>query len=248
MKILSHIIAVLAGSLIVTGNLQAASQPVKAETQSFSLKTGASRIIYRPGSAGASLSVANPQSFPMLVQSQVLMENQTDAAPFVVTPPLFRLDAQQQNRLRVVSTGNVAQGDRESLYWLCMTGIPPSVDQEWSRERMKQSEAKVLVQVRVKSCIKLLVRPAALKGSVTEAAASLTWQRQGNQLRAHNATPYYANLKKIAVGNQPMNTPGFIAPFSSKTFPLMPGASGDVRWAVITDNGGESREYRASLK
>lgn len=41
----------------------------------------------------------------MLVQSEVLAENQKDPAPFVVTPPLFRLDALQSSRLRIVRTG-----------------------------------------------------------------------------------------------------------------------------------------------
>lgn len=62
-------------------------------------------MIYNLDSSGASLTVMNDLDYPMLVQSEVLAENQKDPAPFVVTPPLFRLDALQSSRLRIVRTG-----------------------------------------------------------------------------------------------------------------------------------------------
>ncbi|NPE97657.1 Dr fimbrial biogenesis chaperone DraB, partial [Escherichia coli] len=68
------------------------------------------------------------QDYPMLVQSEVLSEDQKSPAPFVVTPPLFRLDGQQSSRLRIVRTGGEFPSDRESLQWICVKGIPPKED------------------------------------------------------------------------------------------------------------------------
>jgi len=45
-------------------------------------------------------------------------------APFLITPPLFRLDAKEDNVLRVVRTGGNLPGDRESLYWLNIKPFP----------------------------------------------------------------------------------------------------------------------------
>ncbi|MDI8993129.1 fimbria/pilus periplasmic chaperone, partial [Salmonella enterica subsp. enterica serovar Anatum] len=39
-------------------------------------------------------------------------------APFMVTPPLFRLNGGQKNVLRIIRTGGNLPEDRESLYWL----------------------------------------------------------------------------------------------------------------------------------
>ncbi|WP_321572942.1 fimbria/pilus periplasmic chaperone, partial [Hafnia paralvei] len=65
-------------------------------TQPFTVKIGASRVIYGLTSSGESIGVSNLQDYPMLIQSTVLGEDKKTKAPFVVTPPLFRLDGQQQ--------------------------------------------------------------------------------------------------------------------------------------------------------
>ncbi|WP_339735666.1 fimbria/pilus periplasmic chaperone, partial [Aeromonas sp. HMWF014] len=83
----------------------AAEVPVETSTQPFELKLGASRLIYNPAANGATIAVHNQQNYPMLVRSQVFAEDKTTPAPFLVTPPLFRLDGQQRSRLRVVHTG-----------------------------------------------------------------------------------------------------------------------------------------------
>ncbi|EFH9501128.1 chaperone protein AfaB, partial [Escherichia coli] len=40
----------------------------------------------------------------------------------------------------------------------------------------------------------------------------------------------------------------YIAPFSSREYPLPAGASGKVQWKVITDYGGTSKQFEAELK
>jgi P pilus assembly chaperone PapD len=50
----------------------------------------------------------------------------TGKAPFLITPPLFRLNAKEDNVLRVVRTGGNLPEDRESLYWLNIKAIPSS--------------------------------------------------------------------------------------------------------------------------
>ncbi|MEF9898154.1 MAG: fimbria/pilus periplasmic chaperone [Pseudomonas sp.] len=106
---------------------------MRTRQQPFSVKIGASRIIYGLASGGATLSVSNPQDYPILVQSVVLGEDTKSKAPFVVTPPLFRLEGQQQSRLRIVRTGGDFANDRESLQWLCVNGIPPKADEAWAK-------------------------------------------------------------------------------------------------------------------
>ncbi|EJD2112444.1 fimbria/pilus periplasmic chaperone [Salmonella enterica] len=77
---------------------------------------GASRVIY-PGnnSRGVTLTVSNQVSHPFLVKSMVLDESRQHGAPFIVTPPLFRLDGGQRNTLTITRTGGRFPADREAL-------------------------------------------------------------------------------------------------------------------------------------
>ena len=64
--------------------------------QLFGVDLGVSRIIYVPESSGENVAVRNKQTYPMLVQSQVLDEDTKSKAPFITTPPLFREGANKQ--------------------------------------------------------------------------------------------------------------------------------------------------------
>lgn len=231
----------------------AANKAEKIETkeQPFTLKVGATRVIYSTESSGATLTVQNVQDYPMLVKSTVYAEDKTTAAPFIVTPPLFRLDGQQQSRVRIVRTGGDFAKDRETLQWLCVTGIPPQADDEWAKKNgqvVKPSQATINVQISVSSCIKLLVRPSSVKGSSTDVASSLVWQRQGGKLKVTNPTPFYMNLQSASVGGKKIDGLDYVPPRGEREFMLPKGAAGEVKWQLITDFGGESRPYTSALK
>lgn len=229
-----------------------AENKIETHTQPFSVKLGATRIIYNPDSSGATVSVTNPQDYPVLIQSEVYNEDAKTKAPFIVTPPLFRLDGQQQTRLRIVRTGVDVISDRESLRWLCVKGIPPKPDDEWAKDENNKSgvhkNVSVNVQIVMSTCIKLLERPSTIKGSPAEVADSISWEKNGSNLRATNPTPFYMNLSLLKVGGVNIKNASFIAPFSSRVFALPDGARGDFEWAVITDYGGESRTFRINAK
>lgn len=81
-----------------------------------------------------------------------------EKAPFIITPPLYRLDKDQQNVERIVLAGALPQ-DKESLYWLNIKAIPAA------------SRKDNTLQIAVKTRIKLIYRPAALKGVIPEELA-----------------------------------------------------------------------------
>ena len=222
---------------------QQAPTVIEQTSQSFSLTLGASRIIYTPDSKGQVFSVSNEQKFPILVQSQVSAAEGGDitasAARFNVIPPLFRLDGEQSAKLRVVHAGGGLPADRESLYWLCVKGIPPKAEDVWA-DGKAPTTAMLNVQVSVNNCIKLLVRPAAIGRELPQALVSkVTWKRQGNRLQAINSTPFYINLAAVSVGGKAVANLQHIAPFSSQSFDLPAGAKGNVEWLVINDLGGK---------
>ncbi|GAK27246.1 fimbrial biogenesis chaperone [Serratia liquefaciens] len=188
---------------------------------------GATRLVYDGDKKESSLSVNNPDALPYLIQSWVEpQEGSTEKAPFILTPPLFRLDAGRQNVLRVVRVGGTLPEDRESLYWLNVKTIP-------STERRDNT-----LQIAVKTRIKLIYRPTALKGLPDDVANQLTWRRQGARLAVNNPTPFYMNFQSVKVNGQEVKDSTYVAPYATATFTLPTDAGSAVSWRVINDFGG----------
>lgn len=225
--------------------VEAASAEVVKNTKVFKLELGATRLIYHPGERGVLLSVNNQQNFPVLVQSRVFNEDRATQAPFMVTPPLFRLDPNQRNTLRVISTGSPVSG-KESLYWLCVTGIPPKSDDVWANDNIPQ-HAQVNMEISTHMCIKLITRPTDIKGNMMQAAETLQWSREGNAIKTKNNSPYYINLLSLSVGGKTVEELDYIPPFAERTFNLNGKPEGAVNWTVITDAGGASRQFSTTM-
>ncbi len=189
---------------------------------------GGTRVIYEEGKREASMSVTNADNtVPYLVQSWVdnYSATKNNAPPFIVTPPLFRLDPEQKNVLRINFTGATLPMDRESVFWLNVKSISPS----------NKDDANKL-QVNIKSKFKIFYRPKNLPGDAEEAWQKLTFQTLGSSLVAHNPTPYFVSFFSLSVGNEELDEPGMIAPFSNKSWPAH--HAGTVKWRAINDFGG----------
>ncbi|EBW8988557.1 molecular chaperone, partial [Salmonella enterica subsp. enterica serovar Enteritidis] len=90
---------------------------VSSASVSAGVVMGGTRIVYPQNSKEVAFSVSNMESaVPYLIQSWVEndAEGKNRAAPFIVTPPLFRLDPDQTNTLRIQYTGAPLPADRES--------------------------------------------------------------------------------------------------------------------------------------
>jgi len=191
---------------------------------------GGTRVIYNAAQKETSIAVRNPEkTTPYLMQSWVENASPTDTskAPFIITPPLFRLDAGQENTLRIVRTGGQLPEDRESLFWLNIKSIPSSSKADTNQ-----------LQISVKTRIKLIYRPASLAANAPEAYKQLTFARQGNQLQVTNPTAYQIAFYSVKVGGVEIKEPGSITPFGTLSLPLPAGASGQVSWQTINDFGG----------
>lgn len=200
---------------------------------------GGTRLVYDGGQKEASLGINNPDKVPYLVQSWVDTSSQAGAAkaPFIITPPLFRLDGEQSNILRVVRAGGNLPSDKESLYWLHVKSIPSG-----------KKDAVNTLQIAVKTSIKLIYRPAGLAGSLEQAAKGLRWQRSGNVLEVTNSSPYYLTFFKVKINDSLVKSATMVAPQSSERFELPTGSSGGaLSWQIINDYGGVSEPFIGSL-
>ncbi|POU74401.1 long polar fimbrial chaperone LpfB [Leclercia sp. LSNIH6] len=198
---------------------------------------GGTRLIFDGSKKEAAINVNNPDNSPYLVQSWI--EGVSDSAPkppFIITPPLYRLDKGQQNVERIVLTGTLPQ-DRESLFWLNIKSIPSATTTENS------------LQIAVKTRIKLIYRPAGLKRSTPEEQADkLIWRRNGNKIEIVNPTDYVMNFNEITVGGKKVPEATWILPHGQTAIFLPAQTMGSaVVFKLINDFGGIGDAHTANL-
>ncbi|SAD29454.1 Pili assembly chaperone [Enterobacter cloacae] len=201
---------------------------------------GGTRVVYPENKKESSIGIANPDNLDYLVQSWVETEdNAREKAPFLITPPLFRLDAKQDNVLRIIRTGGNLPADRESLFWLNIKSIPSSA----------RNENTNTLQIAIKTRIKLLYRPASINGKPEDVTTQLSWHTQGNQLIVENPTPFYMNFQEIKLDGKKVDKVTYTKPKAETHFSI-PGniTARSVSWKIINDYGGISQSYTAQIK
>lgn len=205
-----------------------------AAAESGGVTIGGTRLIFDGGKKEASLSVSNSDSAPYLIQSWIeSADNNPRKPPFIITPPLFRLDGNQQNLLRIVNIGGLLPADRESLYWLNVKAIPTNTAPD---------NANTL-QIAVRTRLKLIFRPKTLKGTPEQVTHKLKWRQAGRRLTVTNPTPFYMNFNEVTIGNHPITKATFVAPMSSVTFDTPDKVVGQVSWKIISDFGGVGESH-----
>lgn len=172
---------------------------VVSQTSWAGVVVGGTRVVYDGSKKEASISVNNPEATkPYLIQSWVeeVTPTGTRKAPFIMTPPLFRLDAGQENVLRIIRTGGHFPENKESVFWVNIKSIPSSEKTDTNQ-----------LQIAVKTRIKLFFRPVGLSGNATDAYKALKFTRSGNQLLVNNPTPYHISFYKVNVGVKKLKIP-----------------------------------------
>lgn len=204
------------------------------------------RVIYPAQQKEVSIQLSNVGSTPSLVQAWIDDGNDKaapneSAVPFVLTPPIFRIDAGKGQTLRLIYTQEPLPQDRESVFYLNVLDIPPKPQPD------SADAAHNFLQFSIRSRLKLFYRPQGLRPDISKAAAELTAQWDGHMLTLTNPTPYFMSISSIqwtskqAANHQPVP---MIAPFESVRLPLTAPAAGTKTNAVfintINDFGGIS--------
>lgn len=208
-------------------------------TASAGVVVGGTRVIYDGNKNEASVAVNNPDSTPYLIQSWVDTQDKKSSAvkaPFIITPPLYRLESGQKNVERIVMTGTLPE-NKESLYWLNIKAIP-------SAKRTENS-----LQIAIKTRIKLIYRPTALKDvSLDKEAEKLTWRKSGNQIQVTNPSNYVMSFSEVLVNGARVEGVTYVLPNSTASFPLSGNNnSGAVTFKIINDFGGVGATHSATI-
>ncbi|HAT7504482.1 molecular chaperone [Citrobacter braakii] len=212
---------------------------------------GGTRIIYPANQSEVQVTLKNKDNDKRYLVHSWVSNIDDSKAPFIITPPIYKLEENRQTLLHVVYTGNKSAlpQDRESLFMAnikSVSAIP---------EELRDNNT---LQFAIKSKLKLFYRPATLRESEAKTAwQSLQFSRSQNQLVVKNPTPFYVTFGHLKVAGTEIkaaseqNTPSaltmMVAPFAEQSFPLSSAVKGNVVWTAINDYGSETGQWKQSL-
>ena len=204
------------------------------------IQVGRTRIIYDAGKKEVALPLVNKEKeLPWLIQSWSDTGDGKTRGPFIVTPPLFRLDPQKEQSLRIAWNGTALPTDRESLFYMNVRTIPGTA---------KEDDDKNVLRLIYKTRLKLFWRPKGLQGAPTETCKNLHFVRRGEMLTVVNEGAFHSIFDSLLLGNTRLEKADMVTPRSSVQIPVPKSASGNtVSWRCITDYGNASDKYTVTL-
>jgi chaperone protein EcpD len=233
------------GATLITLALGIASFPCLA-----SVVVSGTRVIYSLAEKEQTVRLTNDGKEPSLVQiwiddGDVKATPNTAKAPFLVSPPISRIDPSKGQSIRLIYTGEAVPQDIESVYYFNLLEIPPKPSADEVSEQF--------LQFAFRTRIKLFLRPPDLEGLAEESAEKVMWsvaQRDsGWEVVATNPTPYHVTLIKVELKSvegaviASDTVGGMIDPRGTMTFKPK-GVAGSSSWwktleyRFVNDHGG----------
>lgn len=227
-----------------------ANSPPPSEGISFKVL----RVIYAENAREkGTLTVDNNTAHPYLMQSWVrpvdMQSGGVDSnwsgkpeMPFIITPPLARLEPHASLTVRLRRTSSSLPQDRESVFFISLRALP-------AQETPRRKDQMVMTVV---SNLKLFYRPAGLaEKAIQDAASQLTFRREGNTLVAVNPTPYWLTFSRLKVGSLEFDKPALrlmVPPKGEQRYHSASGPlEGAVAWTLIDEDGWNTAETQQAL-
>ncbi|MGL5701349.1 MAG: fimbrial biogenesis chaperone [Kluyvera sp.] len=206
------------------------------------IRIGRTRVIYDANKKEVALSLANEDNeLPWLVQSWTDTGDGKTRGPFILTPPLFRLDPQKEQNLRIAWSGAAVAQDRESLFYINIRTIPAVAKEDSSTD-------KNVLRLIYKTRLKLFYRPKGLAGTPGESCKDLHFSHNGSVLRVVNDGGFYSVFDSVKLGSTLLKKADMVVPKSSTEIPLPPNASGQtITWRCISDYSNATPSFTTSL-
>lgn len=210
------------------------------------------RVIYPSDVKSKTLQLNNTDSFFNVVQMWVDVNNPNSTpddadAPFILNPPIFRIEANSGQNVRLIYTGSKPlPADRESVFYLNMLQVPPTTSGSVSK-----SQLRILFRHRMK----VFYRPTTIPntGKTVSEMQSFTLNPNGKNwlLTINNASSYFATYLNIVITINGKKITKFdelpmVAPKSSETIVVSNNVSNlpttadvNIEYILVGDQGGD---------
>lgn len=201
---------------------------------SASVTISNTRVVYQGDVQEVSLRLHNQSQKPVLVQSWIDQgdgdnnDKNSTSVPFILTPPIFRLDAERSQTLRIFPVDiTLLPKDQESVFWVNVLDIPL---------KPTRSNDSDIITVALRSRIKLFYRPKGLKDSPSEAARRLRWHTYGHGIIATNDSSLHVSLANIHTSKNTFPVE-MVSPRSSRYFDSAIAAGTQFNFTWLDDYG-----------
>lgn len=212
-----------------------------ANAQGGGVYLGATRVVFSSSAKTAALRVGNTSATDVwLVRSWVSGGDESAGAeplkvPFIITPPLYRLDPQSSLHLKINALPNTLPQDRESLFYVNVMAIPPNQSVEEGGESVGG-----VMKFTFNNRIKLFYRPAGLADKAGSAYEQVRVEPSAEGFSFHNPTPYHITLTQLTIDGVAHDKAGLmLAPFGHGSIPYQ-GPMKSLSFKSINDFGGFS--------
>ncbi len=203
------------------------------------------RVIYPSDAREVTLQLSNNGNKPALVQAWIdegdpKSTPDQSKVPFMITPPISRVEAAKSQSLRITALPNAKQLNQkqETVLWLNVLDIPP-------RPTAKGEETipDNFLQLAIRSRIKFFYRPASIKSDANTAAEKLQWRKSGQKLVIKNPTPFHITMTAIYQfdGNKRVDLLPqglMLSPFSEDQVQLKTTNTAKMSFVNVNDYGG----------
>ncbi len=157
--------------------------------------------------------------------------NETEL-PFMITPPLFKIEKDENYSLKIFKTDEIEKKDRETLYRINIKRIPLLSNSD---------ENKNLLHISMNSVYNLIYRPISIEKGVKDAYKKIEFlKNKNNEFIVNNPTPYFITLLNV-------NSESVVLIEKSKTMPPFKKYNtkkiikkdGLIKWKTIDQYGVE---------
>nr|WP_314267234.1 molecular chaperone [uncultured Moellerella sp.] len=197
------------------------------------------RIVYPEGNKEVAAQLQNTGINPALVQAWLddgdpESTPETTNVPFILTPPVVKIESQSGQQLRIKFTGGSLAKDRESLFYLNVLDIPP-IDEA--------VQDKNLMQIAIRSRIKVFYRPNNLAFPVEKISSNTRLTINNSIGTLENNTPYYLNILALKENKKSVNLleeGTMVPPYSQFQIPLkntLLKSNKSVQLTIVNDYG-----------
>lgn len=127
------------------------------------------RVIYPESKSEVTINTINKGKSPHLLQAWIEdNKGSKEKIPFIIIPPVTRIDPGEGQVYRIIKTDDVYPNDQESIFWLNFLDIPP---------KAKGSEKNNSMQFAIKTKIKLFYRPDEISDKTPDIKNNIVWKK-----------------------------------------------------------------------
>ncbi|WP_109419846.1 molecular chaperone [Proteus terrae] len=180
------------------------------------------------------IEISNKTDNDYFIQSWIThydKENNNEI-PFMVTPPLFKIEKDENFSLKIFKIDKIKEEDREALYRINIKRIPILLNSDSNKN---------MLHVSVNSVYNLIYRPISIEKDAKNAYKKIEFfKNKNNEFIINNPTPYFITLSSISCDEVLiMNESKTIPPFKTYNTKKEISKNGKVKWKTFNQYGVE---------